>query len=111
MKMLNLFVNCILLATTPTFLVYPQNHLPHFSNSELSHGPQQNFQEWKQPTTYDGILEFLDELEFYEAEDLDKRYSYRDQMRINVFLANLSEEGIYCSPLRDRTFLRSLLNC
>jgi tetratricopeptide (TPR) repeat protein len=51
-------------------------------------------QEWKQPTTYDEILEFLDQLEFYESDDLDKRYSAEDQERINVFLINLAEEGI-----------------
>jgi hypothetical protein len=93
-KILNLLVNCVLLATTPLLLVYPQNHLSSIASDKACDYPQQNLQEWKQPTTYDEILEFLDELESYESDDLDKRYSPEDQERINVFLINLAEEGL-----------------
>jgi tetratricopeptide (TPR) repeat protein len=93
-KKLNLLINSTLLATTPTLLSFPQNQLSHITPVELRYDTQQKVRDWKQPTTYDEILEFLDELESYELDDLDERYSPEDQERINVFLINLAEEGL-----------------
>lgn len=54
-------------------------------------GTQEQAVEWVRPTTYDEIIQMLDDL---ESGELEKRYSPEQLERVNEYLATLAREGI-----------------
>lgn len=86
------FTSAVLLITTPSLLVYPQNSLPTALRIEKV-SPEVSDQSQQSETllTYDGIMHLLDEL---ESGELEKRCSDEDLDRINQFLALLAKEGV-----------------
>ena len=74
MRKLKLFTHCILLATTPTLLVYPQHNVPQVSFQVVNQRPplptpqtvswlgdwwwgsEEQEQQWVRPNTYDEII-------------------------------------------------------
>ena len=87
MRKFKLLLCCILLVTTPLLLAVPQNDFPPTPYRIA----QQEDQEWIQPTTYDEILQMLEEL---ETGRLERMCSPHQLERINHYLAVLSKEGI-----------------
>ncbi|NGX37735.1 MAG: hypothetical protein K1000chlam2_00897 [Chlamydiae bacterium] len=91
MRKLKFFTHCTLLATTPTLLAYPQNNLPRVTAAVMNYGYQQETQEWVRPTTYDEIMQMLEDL---ESGELERRYPPEQLERVNEYLATLANEGI-----------------
>lgn len=91
MHKLRLFVYCIMLATTPTLLACPQNTFPQVSNKKANRGYMEETREWVRPTTYDEVMQMLEDL---ESGELEKKYSPLQLERVNSYLATLAKEGI-----------------
>ena len=91
-----IFTLLVLLFTTPTLLLYPQNpHPAHLFKTKKIKGkiPAQLDQEQENISSflsYDKIVHLLNEIEF---EELENRCSPEDLKRINRFLALLAKEG------------------
>ncbi len=88
-------LNVILLITTPTFFLYPQEHSSRqdFQIFQAKHA-KKNHQKSPanhQVVTYDEIMHLLDEL---ETGRLEKRASIDDLERINQFLILLARQGV-----------------
>lgn len=79
MRNLKLFVHTLLLVTTPTLLVYPQDTLPQFHEQTNAHD-----------LSYDDIMHLLEEIESGEKEHIS---SPAEIERINQFIALLAKEG------------------
>lgn len=93
-------IHALLLATTPTFLAYPENTSPQIrARIELvsSRKLHKNFRKKKRYhlLTYDQILKLIDEVESGKAE---KKYRNKDIKRINRFLGYLAAEGMQANP-------------
>lgn len=99
MQKLKLFIHCILLATTPTLLAYPQTHV---KLQVTNYGYQQETEEWVPPTTYDGIMQMLEDL---ESGELERRYSPLQLERVNNYLATLAKEGILPDEIEEEATL------
>jgi len=88
----------ILLITNSTLFALLENKLPQIvfqdENSNYLIGPK----EWSFPTTYDEILELLDDLESGEAE---KKYSLSQLDRINNYLITLCKEGLLPNEVEE----------
>ena len=91
MHKLKPFIYCIMLATTPTLLACPQNNFLHVSNQKVNRGHLQETREWVRPTTYDEIMQMLEDL---ESGELERKYSPLQLERVNGYLATLAKEGI-----------------
>ncbi|CCB87742.1 unknown protein, partial (plasmid) [Simkania negevensis Z] len=91
MRKLKLLTHCTLLATMPALLAQPQNYSPQVTFQMVNHGYPQDTEEWIQPTTYDEIVQMLDDL---ESGELERRYSPMQLERVNEYLAFLAKEGI-----------------
>lgn len=75
----------------PALLAQPQNYSPQVTFQMVNHGYLQDTEEWIQPTTYDEIVQMLDDL---ESGELERRYSPMQLERVNEYLAFLAKEGI-----------------
>lgn len=82
MRFCKLFIQVLLLITTPTLLAAPSG----------GYSPGKNFKKKERYhlITYDEIVELLDDIESGKAE---KKYSSKEFKRINRFLAYLATEG------------------
>ena len=90
MRKLKLLTHCTLLATTPSLLAYPQNYSPLATFQIVNHGYLQDTEEWIQPTTYDEIVQMLEDL---ESGALEIRYSPMQLERVNEYLTFLAKAG------------------
>jgi len=91
MRKLKLFTHYTLLAITSALFAYPQNNLPHVIPHAVNYGYQQDTQEWVRPTTYDEIMQMLEDL---ESGELERKYSPMQLERVNDYLALLAKQGI-----------------
>ncbi len=89
MRNFKLFIHSLLLATTPSLLVYPQEGLPHIAIQTVTNEdkePQLN-----RSFSYDDVIELLDQI---ESGELEKTASAEDLEKINQFLTFLAQEGV-----------------
>ena len=97
MKKLKTITYLSMLITTPSLFAYPQNHVPHVVPQKVNWfgdwcwGTQQQAVEWVRPTTYDEIMQMLDNL---ESGELERRYPPEQLEHVNEYLATLAREGI-----------------
>jgi tetratricopeptide (TPR) repeat protein len=97
MKKLKFFIHSTLLATTPSLFAYPEYSFPQSSPKTENWledwwwGTQEQAAEWVRPTTYDEIMQMLDDL---ESGELQRRYRPEQLERVNEYLATLAREGI-----------------
>jgi hypothetical protein len=76
----------------PSLFTYPQNPLP-YAPFQIGHAEySQETKEWTRPTTYDAILQMLEDL---ESNLLETKYSPTQLCQINEFLAFLAKEGSF----------------
>ena len=85
MRILNLITHLILLVTTPTLFAYPQNNSSQITYQYV------NTQEWKQPTSYDGIVQLLSDI---ESDGLEDRYTVEQLAEISHYLVLLANQGL-----------------
>lgn len=107
MRKLNLFTRCTVLATMPALFAYPQDHLPHVSQSVMTDGRYQEVGEWIQPTTYDEIIQFLEDL---ESGQLERKCSPKELEKVNDYLAILAKEGILPGEFEEAVALERDIN-
>jgi len=91
-----IITHSIILATTPSFLVYPQGSVPQADfhvQTVHSRKLQKNFRKTERYhlVSYDDILNLFEEIESGKAE---KKYREKDMERINDYLAYLAEKGL-----------------
>ncbi|MFA5249954.1 MAG: hypothetical protein WC371_00900 [Parachlamydiales bacterium] len=97
MQKLRFFTYCIFLATTPSLLAYPEYSLPQAVPKIVNWledwcwGTREQTAKWVRPTTYDEIMQMLDDL---ESGGLERRYPPEQLERVNEYLATLAREGI-----------------
>ena len=88
-----LFTHLVILATTPTFLIYPQDALRQadFHVQEVHSRLPKNIRKTKRYhlVSYDDILNLLEDI-----ESGTKEYREKDLRRINRFVTNLAKEGV-----------------
>ncbi len=88
-----LFTHSVILATTPSFLIYPQDAFRQtdFHVQEVHSRVPKNFRKTGryQLASYDDILNFLE-----EVESGTKDYREKDLRRINRFLTYLASESV-----------------
>jgi len=102
MQKLKFFTHCTILATAPNLLAYPQNNLPHINPQVVNCGYQQEDEEWVRPTTYDEIMQMLEDL---ESGKFERRYSPVQLERMNDYLATLAKEGILPDEFEEEAAL------
>ena len=86
--------------TTPSLFAYPQNHVPHIIPQTVSWSSgQDKAQEWVHPTTYDEIIQMLEDL---ESGALERRYAPDQLEYINDYLATLAKEGILPNEFEEQ---------
>lgn len=108
MRKLKFFTHCTLLATTPSLLAYPEysssQAMPKTVNclGDWWWGTQEQTTEWVRPTTYDEIIQMLDDL---ETGELERRYPPEQLERVNECLATLAREGILPNEFDKETDL------
>jgi hypothetical protein len=96
MRRLKFFTHCTLLATTPSLFAAPECSFPQAAPQTVNWlgdwwwGTEQAV-EWVRPTTYDGIMQMLEDL---ESGELEKRYPPEQLERVNEYLVLLAKEGI-----------------
>lgn len=96
MKKLKTITHLGILISTPSLFAYPENHMPHVVPQKVNWlgdwwwGTQEQV-EWVRPTTYDEIVQMLDDL---ESGELERRYPPEQLERVNEYLATLAREGI-----------------
>ncbi|GAB4192657.1 MAG: hypothetical protein Tsb0015_15010 [Simkaniaceae bacterium] len=91
MRKLQLFTHYTVLATTPALFAYPQNNLPQDQYHVKHYGHRQGTEEWACPTTYDEIIQMLEDL---DSGELERRYSPMQLEQVNEYLTALAKEGI-----------------
>jgi tetratricopeptide (TPR) repeat protein len=97
MKALKTVTHLSMLITTPSFFAYPQSHVPQVIPQKVNWfgdwwwGTQEQVAKWVHPTTYDEIMQMLDDL---ESGELERRYPPEQLERVNEYLATLAKEGI-----------------
>ncbi len=93
MSKFKIVIHLILLATTPSFLAYPQDNLGHADfhvqmvHSRLKKNVRKSIR--YHLVSYDEILDLLEEIESGKKE-----YREKDLRRINRFLSYLAKEGV-----------------
>jgi len=108
MRKLKFFTHCTLLAATPSLPAYPEYSLhqaaPKTMNSsgDRSWGIQEQAAEWVRPTTYDEIMQMLDDL---ESGKLEIRYPAEQLERVNEYLVTLAREGILSDEFDEEAVL------
>lgn len=63
MRKLKLLTHWTILATTPSLSAYPQNYSQQVTFQIVNYGYLQETEKWIQPTTYDEIVQMLDDLD------------------------------------------------
>lgn len=107
-RKLKFFTHCTLLAITPSLLAYPEysssQAMPKTVNwlGDWWWGTQEQTTEWVRPTTYDEIMQMLDDL---ESGELERRYPPEQLERVNEYLATLAREGILPNEFDEETDL------
>lgn len=87
MQYIRQFIYLILLITTPSGFIYPQNYpIKSCYKETLQRNPMKDLS----LLTYDEILDLLDEIEF---GGLEEKCSFEELENINQFLANLAIKG------------------
>jgi len=102
MKKLKTIIHSIMLATTSSIFAYPQNNLPQITPHVVNCGYSQKTQEWVRPTTYDGIIQLLEDL---ESGELEKKHSPTQLARVNDYLVQLANEGILPNEFNEEAVL------
>ncbi len=108
MQELKFFTHCTLLATTPSLLAYPEysssQAMPKTVNwlGDWWWDTQEQTTEWVRPTTYDEIIQMLDDL---ESGELERKYPPEQLERVNEYLATLAREGILPNEFDEETDL------
>ncbi|MEN9343990.1 MAG: hypothetical protein RLZZ453_777 [Chlamydiota bacterium] len=97
MQKLKFIIHSALLVTTSTLLACPQDQFSQV-NAYTSIASK-----WTRPTTYDEILQMLDNL---ESGLLESTYSPIDLERINLYLAIVAKEGILPNELNEEAVLQ-----
>jgi len=88
--MLKIFTYFVLLTTVPAFLIYPNNILYGVTFQEINYEYQHKTQEWVRPTTYDEIIQLLEDL---ESGELERKCSTIQLEKVNAYLVTLAKEG------------------
>lgn len=97
MNKLHIITHYTVLATTPSLFAYPQ---PQSSKATIKKeswwydwfwGEEDQAHEWTCPTTYDEIIQMLDDL---ESGELEMKYTPQQLCRVNEYIAYLAKEGI-----------------
>lgn len=102
-----------ILITTPSLFAYPQHHLPHLATQNVNWfgdwwwGPQDQATKWVRPTTYDEIIQMLDDL---ESGELERRYPKEQLEHVNEYLAILAKEGILPGEFDEEAALKKDLD-
>lgn len=97
MQKMKTAVHLGILMTTPSFFAYSQNHIPHVESQKVNWfgdwwwGSQEQAAEWVRPTTYDEIMQMLEDL---ESGELERKYPPEQLERVNEYLSILAREGI-----------------
>lgn len=92
MKKWKIATHLSILITTPSLFAYPQNHVSHEVCQKVNCWEgQEKMEAWIRPTTYDEIIQMLEDL---ESGALEKRYPPAQLERVNEYLATLAREGI-----------------
>ncbi len=100
MKKLKTITHISMLITTPSLFVYPQNHEPHIFPQKVNWWwTQEQAIEWVRPTTYDGIMQMLEDL---ESGELERRYPPELLERVNEYLATIAKEGILPNEFEEK---------
>lgn len=79
MKKLISFTHSIMLLTCPALISYPQNR-PDIIQYMIDYEHQHKNQEWIPPTTYDEVIQALEDI---ESGELEKKYSPIQIEKIN----------------------------
>lgn len=89
-RKLNVFTSSLLLATTPSMLLYPQDTLPNpmFQTHQSNHEEKQVESEYI--FSYDDMLRMLDDI---ESGELEKKYTPEELENVKHFVAFLAKEG------------------
>ena len=95
MSKFKIVIHSVILATTPSFLVYPQEaplHADFHVQTAHSRKLEKNFRKKERYhlVSYDDLLRLFEEIESGKAE---KKYREKDIKRINDYLAYLAGEG------------------
>ncbi|MBI3211183.1 MAG: hypothetical protein HYZ47_00640 [Simkania negevensis] len=90
MRKLNIFTHSLLLLTTPSFLLYPQN-APSPVTFQVQKINEEGIQKKLMPTfSYDEIMYFIEEL---ESGELEKKCTPEELEKVTHFLTFLAKEG------------------
>lgn len=92
MNFLKTFTHTVLLVTTPSIALHPQNNLPQEMHAKTEEAGISHF------LSYDEIINLLDDL---ESGELEKRSTPEDLEKVNHFLALLATEGALPGDLDD----------
>ena len=94
------FTHCTILATIPSFLVYPLDPLPHSAFQVVDDSYQK--EAWTFPNTYDGIIQMLGDV---ESCTLEKSLSPMQWERIQGYVIALAREGILPNQFEEKQAL------
>src|SRR5277367_1600344 len=91
MSLLNTFATAVLLATTPSILVYPQDMLPRstFQIPEITYEATSLENDYM--LSYDDMIRLLNEI---ESGELVKKCSAEQLANLKHFVALLAKEGV-----------------
>lgn len=110
MKKLKTITHLSVLITTPSLLASPQNYVSQIVTQEVNWlgdwwwGTQEQAVEWQRPSTYDEIMQILDDL---ESGELEQRYSPEQLEKVNEYLATLAIEGILPNEFDEEAALEA----
>lgn len=90
MRRLYIFTHSFFLAITPVLLTYPEQIYPQIIFS-MQQNPVQERRTVLNYTSYDGILQLLEEIESGECET---KYSAEELQQISGFITFLAREGL-----------------
>lgn len=91
MRKLKIFISSVLLATTPTMLVYPQPTSPQVTIQMLKVNYEEQRTEKDYILSYDDMLRLLDEI---ESGDLENKCTPEELEKVKHFVAFLAKEGV-----------------
>ncbi len=90
MRKLKIFTSSVLLATTPSMLVYPQDTSSRITSQVQRVNHEEKAPERDYVLSYDDMLRLLDEL---ESGELEKRCTPEELERVTHFVAFLAKKG------------------
>jgi tetratricopeptide (TPR) repeat protein len=111
MRKLNIFTSSVLLATTPSMLVYPQEILPRTTFYVQTVNDEEKRAESDYILSYDDMIRLLDEI---ESGELENRCTAKELEHIKQFVTFLAKEGVLPDDSEESLSLdadiRDLLN-